>query len=147
MNKVDYERKDYANLAKEFGCHFRIGKRAIQFLPKAPDGKPYKLFQIVKLDGWITDLKEVEAFSSGGHSGASASYAIGIIEKLLQFKPLSPLTYEPDEWTDVSEMSGTPMWQNKRDGEVFSTDGGKTHYSLSDPPPPTLTTKGGSSWN
>ena len=84
---------------------------------------------------WMHDniIAVVKAFSSGGHSGASAAYAIGIIEKLLQFKPLSPLTYEPDEWTDVSEMSGTPMWQNKRDGEVFSTDGGKTHYSLSDP--------------
>ena len=84
---------------------------------------------------WMHDniVAVVKAFSSGGHSGASAVYAIRIIEKLLQFKPLSPLTYEPDEWTDVSEMSGTPMWQNKRDGEVFSTDGGKTHYSLSDP--------------
>ena len=84
---------------------------------------------------WMHDniIEVIRAFSGGGHSGSSAAYAIGIIEKLLQFKPLSPLTYEPDEWTDVSEMSGTPMWQNKRDGEVFSTDGGKTHYSLSDP--------------
>jgi len=93
---------------------------------------------------WMHDnvIQVVKAFSDGGHSGASASYAIGIIEKLLQYKPLSPLTYEPDEWTDVSEMSGSPMWQNKRDGEVFSTDGGKTHYSLSDPNPKQYKVKG-----
>jgi hypothetical protein len=56
---TDYERKDYKQLAKEFGG-VRIGKRLIQFLPKDPTNKPYKLFQIVRLDGWITDPKEVE---------------------------------------------------------------------------------------
>ncbi len=60
MSEIDYERKDYKQLAKEFGAYRISPKRAIQFLPKAPDGKPYKLFQIVKLDGWITNPKEVE---------------------------------------------------------------------------------------
>jgi len=60
MSKKDYVRTDYKQLAKEFGCHFRISeKRAVQFLPKGPGGKPYKLFQIVKLDGWITDHKQI----------------------------------------------------------------------------------------
>lgn len=59
MGKIDYERKDYKRLAKEFGG-LRIGKWLIQFLPRDPLGKPYKLFQIVPLDGWITDSKEVE---------------------------------------------------------------------------------------
>ena len=85
---------------------------------------------------WMHDkvIKVVKAFSSGGHSGASAEYAIGIIEKILRYEPLSPLTYKPDEWIDVSEMSGTPMWQNKRKGTTFSVDGGKTHYDLDDAP-------------
>ena len=59
MSKIDYERKDYKVLAKEFGG-IRISKRLIQFLPIGPTGKPYKLFQIVRLDGWITNPKEVE---------------------------------------------------------------------------------------
>lgn len=60
MSYIDYERKDYKQLAKEFGCHFRIGKKGVKFLPKDPSGKPHRLFQIVPLDGWITDEKEVE---------------------------------------------------------------------------------------
>ena len=56
----DYERTDYSVLAKEFGCLFRIGKKGIKFFPKDPAGNIYKLFQIVPLDGWITDPKEVE---------------------------------------------------------------------------------------
>ncbi len=86
------------------------------------------------VDKWMHDnvIAVVKAFSEGGHSGASASYAVGIIEKLLRYEPLTPLTYEPDEWMDVSEMSGQPMWQNKRKFSVFSKDGGKTHYELDD---------------
>jgi hypothetical protein len=81
---------------------------------------------------WMYDnvIKVIEAFSSGGHSGASADYAISIIEKLLRYEPLTPLTYAPDEWIDVSEASGTPMWQNKRKFNVFSIDGGKTHREV-----------------
>lgn len=59
MCKIDYERKDYKELAKEFGG-LRIGKHLIQFFPRDPGGKIYKLLQIVPLTGWITDPKEVE---------------------------------------------------------------------------------------
>lgn len=54
-----YERTDYAELAREFGG-IRIGKKLVQFLPKGPSGKPYKLFQIIPLTGWYTDPKAVE---------------------------------------------------------------------------------------
>jgi hypothetical protein len=59
MSKIDYERRDYKQLAKEFGL-FRIGKYGINFLPKDPLGNIYKLFTIVPLTGWVTDLNEVE---------------------------------------------------------------------------------------
>ncbi len=72
----------------------------------------------------------VSEFSKEGHSGFSAGYAINMLTKLLNFEPLSELTYAPDEWVDVSEMSGEPLWQNKRNSKIFSRDGGKTHYSL-----------------
>lgn len=72
----------------------------------------------------------VREFSEGGHSGMSASITIEILSKLLRFEPLTPLTYEPDEWIAVSEQSGLDVWQNKRKSDVFSTDHGETWYCL-----------------
>ena len=64
-------------------------------------------------------LHMVKEFADEGHSGFSASYALQCLKKLLNFKPLSPLTGEDDEWTDVSSISGVPHYQNKRCGSVF----------------------------
>jgi len=77
-------------------------------------------------------LEIVKVFSKQGHSGASAAIVTSIVEKLLRYEPLTPLTYAPDEWIDVSKESGTPMWQNKRKSTTFSTDGGETHYDVND---------------
>ena len=60
-------------------------------------------------------LRIVEVFADEGHSGFSASYAIGALEKLLRFEPLTPLTGEDDEWVEVADN----QWQNKRCGRVF----------------------------
>ena len=77
-------------------------------------------------------LHMVKEFSEEGHSGFSASYSLQCLEKLLRFKPLSPLTGEDDEWGDVSNVSGETMFQNKRcssvfkygkDGEAYDIDG------------------------
>ena len=87
-----------------------------------------------EMQGQICDhiLKMLSLFGEEGHSGFSASYALQCLEKLLRFKPLSPLTGEEDEWGDVSEMSGKPHYQNKRcssvfkdgqDGEAYDIDG------------------------
>ncbi len=66
-------------------------------------------------------LKMVDVFNEEGHSGFSAEYAISILEKLLRFEPLSPLTGEDEEWCDVSDG----VFQNKRLSRVFknSKDG------------------------
>jgi hypothetical protein len=77
-------------------------------------------------------LAIVKVFASQGHSGYSAEMVTQLVEKLMRYEPLTPLTYEPDEWNDVSQESGTPMWQNKRKFNVFSIDGGKTHYEIKD---------------
>lgn len=77
-------------------------------------------------------IRAVEAFASYGHSGGSAMCAREQLHALLGFKTLSPITSDPAEWIDQSEISGTPLWQNRRDPAVFSTDGGKTWYSLDD---------------
>lgn len=62
----------------------------------------------------------IKEFSAEGHSGFSASYAISCLKRLLNFKPLAPLTGEDDEWSDVSQMGdGTMLYQNKRCSSVF----------------------------
>ena len=78
-------------------------------------------------------LEIIEVFARQGHSGYSASVTTSIVEKLMRYEPLTALTYNPDEWNDVSEMSNKPMWQNKRKSSVFSEDGGKTHYDIDEP--------------
>jgi hypothetical protein len=75
-------------------------------------------------------IKAVEAFASYGHSGGSAMVAREQLHALLGYRALSPLTSDPAEWEDRSEISGAPLWQSKRDHSVFSADGGKTWYSL-----------------
>lgn len=63
----------------------------------------------------------MEEFSKEGHSGFSAHYAIGILEKLLKYEPLSPITGEAGEWNDVSEYgaAGSMTYQNNRCSHVF----------------------------
>jgi hypothetical protein len=69
-------------------------------------------------------FKLLEVFAGEGHSGSSASYAIGLFEKLAKFEPITPLTGEDWEWTDVAEQNGGPLWQNKRCGHVFKDENG-----------------------
>lgn len=72
----------------------------------------------------------IEAHAAGRHSGGSHELVMEIFDKLARFKTLTPLTSNPEEWNDVSEMSGRPMWQSRRDPSFFSTDGGKTWYNV-----------------
>lgn len=70
----------------------------------------------------------IKEFSEEGHSGFSASYAIGILEKLLRFDPLTPLTGEDNEWVDVGYSDGsTPLYQNKRASRVFKDADGSAY--------------------
>lgn len=78
-------------------------------------------------------MELMECFSKQGHSGYSAMMVSYLFHQLVSGKTLSPLTSDPDEWMDVSEMSQEPMWQNTRKYSCFSRDGGKTWYDLDDP--------------
>ena len=51
-------------------------------------------------------LDIIELFSIQGHSGFTAGYAMSILERLLHFKLITPLTGEDDEWTEVSDEMG-----------------------------------------
>ena len=78
-------------------------------------------------------LRVIQEFADMGHSGGSASVAIPVINRLLQFKNLKPLTNNPEEWDDRStESGGVPLWQNNRNSEAFSDNGGKSYYLLSE---------------
>lgn len=61
----------------------------------------------------------VLVFSTQGHSGFSANYAIAALEKLLRYEPLRPLTGESAEWVEV----GQGVFQNKRCSRVFKQVG------------------------
>ena len=64
-------------------------------------------------------LELVEVFAKQGHSGMSAGYVRSLFNKVANYEPLTPLTGEDDEWTDVSEYGGGVQFQNKRCSNVF----------------------------
>ena len=74
-------------------------------------------------------LHMMNEFAEEGHSGFSASYAISILTKIMDFKPLSPLTGEDNEWGNVREYGESPSWQNKRRSSVFKNADG-TCYDI-----------------
>jgi len=80
-------------------------------------------------------VKIIQAFADMGHSGGSAIATIATLNELLQFRHLSPITDDPEEWMNIAkEVSGghEDIWQSKRNPEIFSNDGGHTYYILSE---------------
>jgi len=93
-------------------------------------------------------MQIVETFAEQGHSGFSASYALNIIKRLLDWKPITALTGEDGEWGVVIDTE-EQLQQNKRcsavfrthfnnatayyiNGKVFSDDGGETWFTNRD---------------
>ena len=74
---------------------------------------------------WIQEnlFELLDVFSKHGHSGSSAPYCVEAFSKLALFEPLSPLTGEDSEWTEV----GDGVWQNKRASNVFKERDGKAY--------------------
>lgn len=79
-------------------------------------------------------VEAVRAFASYGHSGGSSSVCVQILNDLLHYRPLGPLTSSPDEWMHIDEaVAGQPnLWQSRRNPEAFSLNGGATYYVLSE---------------
>lgn len=82
-------------------------------------------------------LAAIAGFSTyPGHSGGSHYAAVEMLTDLLNMRNLSPLTNNPDEWfkhTPDTWDGVNHVWQNKRNSEAFSTDGGLTYTLLSEP--------------
>lgn len=71
-------------------------------------------------------LQIIGIFSEQGHSGFSANYAIQVLERLLRFKPLTPLTGADDEWIEPDDRG---VRKNKRCSSVFQEEEG-TAYDI-----------------
>ncbi len=79
-------------------------------------------------------IELMEVFSKQGHSGFSAGLVLDVFERLAKYQTLTPITSDPNEWSDVSEYMGNiTSWQNCRNPSNFSDDGGQTWYDLDDP--------------
>ena len=63
-------------------------------------------------------LHMMQEFANEGHSGFSAQHAANILTRLMDFKPLSPLTGEDDEWVK-HDYGSEVTYQNKRRSSVF----------------------------
>ena len=72
-------------------------------------------------------LQMVKMFAGQGHSGFSAGYALGLLKRLLAFKPITALTGSKEEWSEPFDPQGTV--QNKRFGSVFKMSDG-TAYDI-----------------
>lgn len=72
----------------------------------------------------------IQHFAAQGHSGESAVMTLYLFNILAHYDVLTPLTDDPTEWVDQSEVCGEPMWQSRRKPSCFSKDGGKTWYDI-----------------
>lgn len=104
--------------------HARRELVAAGYYPDSKDPLDHSIY-------WST-IGIVRHFGSCGHSGASAAAHLALIERLLQFKSLTPITDNPAEWQEIEEgFMGRPgVFQNRRDGRLFSEDGGKTYHNV-----------------
>lgn len=81
-------------------------------------------------------IRVIKEYSRFGHSGGSAWATLQVLEELLRFRPLTELTDDINEWVYHGKEfwnGETGVWQNKRDGRMFSEDAGKTYTCVDDP--------------
>lgn len=91
----------------------------------------------------VAVMSLVKAHAEYGHSGGSHGAVMEIFNRVANFKTLTPITSNPEEWMQVADEmlpnGDGPMWQNKRQSSAFSQDGGKTWYDIADPKAGTTT--------
>jgi len=64
-------------------------------------------------------MELIATFADQGHSGFSASMTLEVFNRVARFEPLVPLSGDDNEWVEVDEQDGKPLYQNKRCGRVF----------------------------
>jgi hypothetical protein len=76
----------------------------------------------------MTALQELE-----DPDGVTMKAAIGLFIMLVNMRLISPITDSEEEWANKTDLEkGIALWQNIRDPNLFSGDGGKTYYVLDD---------------
>lgn len=91
-------------------------------------------------------LEIVKTFNEQHYSGYTATYCLNILDRLLNYKPITPLTGEDDEWEAI-DFDENIKYQNKRcpqifkdknnntfnvEGKIFSYDNGHTWTSTNE---------------
>lgn len=78
---------------------------------------------------WMADGTErmLRLFSTEGHSGSSAPFAVGVFKQLASFQPWGPLTGAENEWSEPFDYDGTR--QNIRCSHVFRDPDGRAYDS------------------
>ena len=73
-------------------------------------------------------MELIKVFSKENHSGLSAQITLSLFNKLVNYKNLTPLTNNPEEWIKLGDTE-QEEWQSIRNPECFSADL-KTYWSL-----------------
>lgn len=81
----------------------------------------------------------VKRFEKQAHDQTTGKYVLEFFENICYFKPLTPLTDDPEEWekfeiektnTETKEKEVSHRWQSRRAPSVISEDEGKTWYDM-----------------
>jgi hypothetical protein len=71
---------EYSVTAKKLGIKLRFWKYGLQFMPRDPSGHVGKLIQVVPLDGWSFDSKDItESFRNDPKLGIDDKGNIEVI--------------------------------------------------------------------
>ena len=83
-------------------------------------------------------MKLVKVHAEEGHSGMSHALTLEVFNRVINFKTLTPITTDPDEWQEIGKdmmpEGERTCWQNRRTGSLFSHNGGKTYYDIDERP-------------
>ena len=63
----------------------------------------------------------IQVLDNQGHSGFSMGVMRRVLQRLMNWEPLGPLTGKEDEWNQIKK----DLWQNKRCPRVFKNDKGE----------------------
>ena len=64
----------------------------------------------------------VNVFAKQDHSGFSASIVSSLFYRLMNWKPLTPITNDPSEWKEIGKRNGEKLYQAKRCPSLFATE-------------------------
>ena len=99
----------------------------------------YKELQLLDDEIDVTDgyLEVVKAFTKLADilppNDGSIENAINILNALFRGENVTPLTDDPQEWDKIPssvENLDLNLWENNRNPNAYSQDGGKTYYLL-----------------